>query len=31
LKKRHNLSNCEEEISKIEEALAGIVKAAATK
>lgn len=31
LKKRHDLSNCDEVISKIEEALAGIVKAAATK
>ncbi|MFO7744886.1 MAG: DUF302 domain-containing protein [Psychroflexus sp.] len=31
LKKRHDLSNCKEEISKIEEALAGIVKAAASK
>jgi len=30
LKKRHDLSNCEEVITKIEEALAGIVKAAAT-
>ncbi len=31
LKKRHNISNCEEVISKIEKALAGIAKAAATK
>lgn len=31
LKKRHNISNCEEVISKIEKALAGITKAAATK
>ncbi|MFO7882953.1 MAG: DUF302 domain-containing protein [Kosmotogaceae bacterium] len=31
LKKRHGLSNYEEVISKIEEALAGIAKAAATK
>ncbi|MFO7938730.1 MAG: DUF302 domain-containing protein [Bacteroidales bacterium] len=31
LKKRHDLSNCEEVITKIEKALAGIVKAAATK
>ncbi len=31
LEKRHNISNCEEVISKIEKALAGISKAAATK
>ncbi|MEN8264458.1 MAG: DUF302 domain-containing protein [Nitrospirota bacterium] len=31
LKKRHNISNCEEVISKIEKALAGISKAASTK
>jgi len=31
LDKRHNISNCEEVISKIEKALAGIAKAAATK
>ena len=31
LKKRHNISNCEEVISKIEKALVGIAKAAATK
>ncbi len=31
LEKRHNVSNCEEVISKIEKALAGIAKAAATK
>ncbi|MGM0551269.1 MAG: DUF302 domain-containing protein [Bacteroidota bacterium] len=31
LKKRHALSNCEEVITKIEKALTGIVKAAATK
>jgi len=31
LKKRHNISNCEEVISKIEKALAGIAEAAATK
>jgi hypothetical protein len=31
LKGRHNISNCEEVISKIEKALAGIAKAAATK
>ncbi len=31
LNKRHNFSNCEEVISKIEKALAGIAKAAATK
>ncbi|UCH79743.1 MAG: DUF302 domain-containing protein [Nitrospiraceae bacterium] len=30
LKKRHNISNCEEVISKIEKALAGIAKAAST-
>lgn len=30
LKKRHNISNCEEVISKIEQALADIAKAAAT-
>ena len=29
LKKRHNISHCEEVISKIEKALAGIAKAAA--
>jgi uncharacterized protein (DUF302 family) len=31
LKRRHNISNCEEVISKIEKALAGISKAASTK
>jgi uncharacterized protein (DUF302 family) len=31
LEKRHNISNCEEVISKIEKALAGISKAASTK
>lgn len=31
LNKRHNISNCDEVISKIEKALAGIAKAAATK
>lgn len=31
LQKRHNISDCEEVISKIEKALAGIAKAAATK
>ncbi len=31
LEKRHNILNCEEVISKIENALAGIVKTAATK
>ena len=31
LEKRHNISNCEKVISKIEKALAGISKAAATK
>lgn len=31
LKKRHNISNCEEVISKIEKALAGIAKTASTK
>jgi len=31
LEKRHNISNCEEVIAKIEKALAGITKAAATK
>lgn len=31
LGKRHNISGCEEVISKIEKALAGITKAAATK
>jgi uncharacterized protein (DUF302 family) len=31
LEKRHNISNCEEVISKIEKALAGITKAASTK
>lgn len=31
LKKKHNISNCEEVILKIEKALAGIAKAAATK
>jgi uncharacterized protein (DUF302 family) len=31
LEKRHNISNCEDVISKIEKALAGIAKAAATK
>ena len=31
LKKRHNISNCEEVIAKLETALAGIAKAAATK
>lgn len=31
LEKRHNVSGCEEVISKIEKALAGIAKAAATK
>ncbi len=30
LKKKHNIANCEEVISKIENALAGIAKAAAT-
>jgi uncharacterized protein (DUF302 family) len=30
LEKRHNISNCEEVISKIEKALAGIAKAAST-
>jgi uncharacterized protein (DUF302 family) len=31
LQKRHNISNCDEVISKIEKALSGITKAAATK
>ena len=31
LEKRHNISNCEDVLSKIEKALAGIIKAAATK
>lgn len=31
LKKRHNILNCEDVLSKIEKALAGIAKAAATK
>ncbi len=31
LEKRHNISNCEEVIAKIEKALAGISKAASTK